>query len=155
MLYSSLVSDEDAGAGDPDLVTSDLSPAVMQTLDNGVIPPGAFTRAEPTGYERVCDTCPENAYTPGHVPLEFQSMFLAGFPAGQNWTASETLWATENNAVQLTSTQYEPAPASGSGPLSSYYAHNWQLFRPVATPHPTGDAGAGGGTTDGGRDAAP
>jgi hypothetical protein len=142
--YSSIGAQPGAGAGPDagDLAVGTVSPRVLQTLDQAY--GGAFQRAEPKGYVRMCDTCPDNAYTPGHVPLEFQSMFLVGFPAGQNWTASETLWANDDRAVPLTSTGYEPAPPSGAGPLSDYYAHNWQLFRPKASAARASDAGVDG-----------
>ena len=132
-------ADEDAGA----LATGTLSPVVMQTLDNGE-DGGAFQRAEPYQYARDCDTCPANAYTPGHAPLEFQPMFLVAFPAGQVWTASETLWATDNGAVPLTSTPFEQAPSGNAGPLSTYYAHNWQHLPAAACgPEPTRASNAG------------
>ncbi len=128
-------SDVDAGA----LATGTLSPIVMKTLDQAK--GGAFPRAEPQGYVRACDTCPTNPYTPGHVPLEFEPMFLVGFPATQAWTSSETLWATDDTAVTLTPTTYEPALPGNVGPLSAYYAHNWQLFRPPPTAPAPLDAG--------------
>jgi len=137
--YSTIGVPTSAGDDGGALATGTLTPAVMQTLDRSQ--GGAFQRAEPADYARVCDTCPGNPYTPGHAALEFQPMFLAGFPAGQVWTASETLWATDNAAVPLTSTAYETAPAGNAGPLSEYYAHNWQLFRPPPVSVSPPDAG--------------
>jgi hypothetical protein len=117
-----------------------ISPAVLQALDKTLFPStGAFDRAEPPGYTRLCDTCPQNPYTPNVTPFEFDPAFTYNFPAGFVTTSSESLWATENS-VQLTSTQYEQAPAGGYGPLSEYYAHNWQINRPAGT---SSDGGAG------------
>ena len=141
--YSTIGVTASGGDAGISLASGTLSPGVMQTLDDSE-DGGAFLRAEPYAYARACDTCPENAYTPGHAPLEFQPMFLLGFPAGQVWVASETLWATDNGVVPLTSTQFETAPPGNTGPLSTYYAHNWQIFRPPPGPG-AGDAGVDAG----------
>jgi hypothetical protein len=131
----------DGGAGDTDIQA--LSPEVMGMLDNSA--GGAFTRAEPDGYSRTCDTCPDNPYTPGSDPREFEPMFLIGFPTNQNNTNSEVLWATQSDAVKLTASPYEAFPTTGAmpgyGPYSEYYGHNWQIFRPATTATPTGDGG--------------
>jgi hypothetical protein len=111
-----------------------LSPLVMQAIDDSAGASNGFTRAEPPGYARVCDGCPGNAYTPGAASLEFNALFLYGWPgsSASNATESESLWATDNS-LPLTAEVDQPLPVGltdGKGPLSEYYGHNNVLVRP-------------------------
>lgn len=119
----------DAGA---DYVLAALDPLTMQTLDNSV--GGAFQRAEPNGYLRHCDTCPDNPYTAGQTAYEYGPLFLYNFPANQIKTATnaETIWANDPSTyIPITTEGTEAAPPGGKGALSTYYAHNWLIVRPT------------------------
>jgi hypothetical protein len=134
--YSSIANTPPANAT-PDEILGTLDPLTMGTLDNTVIAvdggaPGAFQRAEPNNYVRLCDQCPDNPWTEGEVAYEFGPLFLYNYPNASTATTSETLWANATASyIPITSEGVETAPKSGLGPLSTYYAHNWILVRPT------------------------
>ncbi|HEY2514823.1 MAG TPA: hypothetical protein VGI39_28350 [Polyangiaceae bacterium] len=122
--YSTISTSGDAGADS----LGTISPEVMQTVDQSANPQAPFTRAEPPGYDRVCDSCPDNPYKAGGTAFEFMPLFLYDFPS--NSTAAEALWGTDPTAVHIVGSTYQPPPTSGTGPLSEYYPHNTQVLRP-------------------------
>jgi hypothetical protein len=78
-----------------------------------------------------CEYCPapQNVYNVGSgvFPEDYTAMFLLGFPAGS--TTDDTFWGTDND-VPITSKPDEPAPSTGSGPISGYYPRLVHVLRP-------------------------
>jgi hypothetical protein len=92
---------------------------------------GAFTRAEPSPYQPVCEYCPapQNVYNAGSGvrPEDFTPTFLKGFAPGA--TVEDSLWG-QGNTVPLTSIPYEPAPNPPQGPISPYWGRLVRVLRP-------------------------
>jgi hypothetical protein len=101
-----------------------LSPEVLAALE------GAFLSEEPMGYVDTCNDCPAplNPYNGNETPADFSHTFLLGFPGGS--IVQDQYWDTSNGAVPITGIQYEPAPASGTGPLWEYYPRLVYVVRP-------------------------
>jgi hypothetical protein len=106
---------------------SPLSPEVATMLDKGL--QGPFTRADPSGYVRVCDYCPvpTNVYNTNQQSWEYTPTYLFGFPADS--TTSESLWDTGNN-IPITGTPQNPPPTGGMGAIAEVFPRNVQILRP-------------------------
>jgi hypothetical protein len=111
-------------------VLAPQSVEVMKLLDQNL--GGAFVRAEPTGYQPSCESCPapENVYNTGsdYFSDDFTPTFLLGFDAGS--CAADIFWG-QANVVPLTAIPYEPVPAP-LGPISPYYGRTVRILRPRA-----------------------
>jgi hypothetical protein len=122
------VTSQAADGGSTPLLVSQ-SPEVMDLFDKSY--GGAFVRAEPTGYQPTCEYCPapQDVYNTGTgvVPEDFTATFLFDFADGA--TVEDSLWATDNGAVPLTSFNYATAPAA-TGPLSPYFGRLVRVLRP-------------------------
>ena len=115
-----------AGANGGATLTSQ-SPEVMLAMDQAY--GGAFVRAEPAGYQAVCEYCPppQNPYNAGALPEDFTPTFLLGFPS--NATISDTLFATED-VVPIVPGLDESWTVDGGGPIAEYYGREIVLVRP-------------------------
>jgi hypothetical protein len=103
------------------------STEVVTALDSAY--GGAFTRAEPPGYQPTCVYCPQpaNPYNTGPLPEDFTPTYLYNYPP--NATISDTLWGTEP-VVPIVPGPNQPWASDAGGPISEYYGRQVVVVRP-------------------------
>ncbi len=128
IIGADLHSDTQIVFPDGGVSVSGTSPEVFKSWD--ATQGGAFTLAVPKNFVETCDYCapPVNPYNATDNDNEIIHGFLIGFP--DNATQAESYWGNDPTAVSVSSLPGEPAPASGTGPLFEYFAHNYQILRP-------------------------